>query len=96
MSFKETVTASPSSSEVVNRVTVAPADTPAPSVKAGAASATESVGASFAAVTVGLTVAAVPFSVPSFGVRVKVGKSVPALTKFSPACVKLTRPSPNK
>ena len=48
------------------------------------------VGASLASVIVGTTLAAMPFTVPSFGVSVKAGKSVPALTKAKPAAVRMT------
>ena len=47
-------------------------------------------GASFTAVTDGSTTPAAPSMVPSLGVSVKAGKSVPAFTKSSPACVSTT------
>ena len=49
------------------------------------------VGAALSALeTVGLTVIAEPSSVLSFGVKVKVGRSVPASIKAIPAWVKVT------
>ena len=50
----------------------------------------------FTAVTLGSTVAAVPLAVPSFGVRVKLGRSAPLLTSARPAAVSVTLPSPSR
>ena len=47
-------------------------------------------GASLTAVTDGSTTPAAPSINPSLGVNVKAGKSVPAFTKSSPACVSTT------
>ena len=54
------------------------------------------VGASFTAVTLGSTVAAVPLVVPSLGVSVKAGRSLPALTRARPAAVRVTLPLPSR
>jgi len=46
-----------------------------------------------AAVTTGSTLTAVPLVLPSLGVSVKAGRSLPALTKSRPACVSRTLPA---
>ena len=47
-------------------------------------------------VTLGVTSTATPSTMPSLGVRVKAGKSLPAFTKSKPAAVKVTLPRPSR
>ena len=56
---------------------------------------TVSVGASFAGVTDGSTLPGVPSTVPSFGVSVNAGRSLPASTSARPAAVNVTLPRPS-